>query len=83
MSAISVRSRRHPTSKAGVISHGGWMAGCTVVDVSVSGARLQVPGSVTVPDQFELSTDLSGSSRRCRTVWREDGQVGVEFVEWT
>lgn len=58
------------------------MAGCTIADISISGARLLVPRSDAVPDQFELATDLSGGSRRCRTVWREDGQIGVEFVEW-
>ncbi|MCJ2124053.1 PilZ domain-containing protein [Methylobacterium sp. J-077] len=79
---MSARSARSPVSKAAVISHGGWMAGCTIVDISVSGARLLVSRPETVPDQFELATDLSGGSRRCRAVWREGGQIGVEFVDW-
>lgn len=58
------------------------MSGCTVADISVSGARLLVPRPEAVPDQFELITDLSGNSRRCRAIWREGGQVGVEFVDW-
>lgn len=82
MSALRVRTRRHPTSKAAVISHDGQAVGCTVADISVGGARLLVVGSATVPDQFELLTDLSGSSRQCRTIWREDGEIGVEFVDW-
>ena len=82
MSATRVRPHRHPASKAAVISYGGWMAGCTIADISVSGARLLVARSKAVPDQFELATDLFSSPRRCRTVWREDGQIGVEFVDW-
>ena len=82
MSDLPTRSARSPVSKAAVISHGGWMAGCTIADISVSGARLLVARPETVPDQFELATDLSGGSRRCRAVWREGGQIGIEFVDW-
>ena len=82
MSAVRVRSRRHVVSKAAVISYEGRMVGCTVADLSVSGARLLVARSEAIPDQFHLSTDLSSGPRQCRTVWREDGQVGVEFVTW-
>ncbi|WP_409565798.1 PilZ domain-containing protein [Methylobacterium sp. J-077] len=80
VSDLPTRSARSPVSKVAVISHGGWMAGCTVADISVSGARLLVSRLEAVPDQFELATDLSGGSRRCRAVWREDGQIGVEFI---
>lgn len=82
LSAISVRSRRHPVSKVAVISYEGSVVGCTVVDVSVCGARLQVADSAVVPGQFELQTTPSGSPFQCRTIWREEGQVGVEFVNW-
>ena len=79
---LDIADQTMGAAKQAACVEAAWMAECTVVDISVSGARLQVPGSVTVPDQFELSTDLSGSSRRCRTVWCEHGQVGVEFVDW-
>jgi hypothetical protein len=82
MSTLRVRTRRHPTSKAAVISHEAWSVGCTVADISVGGARLLVARPEAVPDQFELTTDLSSSPRQCRTIWREDGEVGIEFVDW-
>jgi len=82
VSTLPARPTTRPVSKAAVISQGGWMAGCTVADISVSGARLLVARPETVPDQFELATDLSGGSRRCRAVWREGGQISVEFVDW-
>lgn len=82
MSAIRVRLRRHPVSKAAVISHEARMVGCTVADISISGARLRVARSEVVPEQFELVTDLSDGPRRCRTIWRDDGEIGVEFVDW-
>ena len=83
MSAVRVRSRRHVTSKAAVISHEGYVVGCTVADVSVGGARLLVADSAAIPSQFELQTKPSGSLLQCRTIWRDDGQVGIEFVNWT
>ena len=82
MSTVPARPHRQSVSRSAVISHNGWMTGCSVADISVGGARLLVSAAVTVPDQFELQTTLSGSLRRCRTVWREEGQVGVEFVDW-
>jgi hypothetical protein len=82
MSTLRVRTRRHPTSKAAVISHEGHVVGCTVADVSVGGARLRVADAVAVPDQFELQTKPSGGVFQCRTVWRENGEIGVEFVDW-
>lgn len=82
MTAVPARPHRQSVSRSAVISRDGWMTGCSVADISVGGARLLVSGCVTVPDQFELQTSLSGNLRRCRTVWREEGQVGVEFVDW-
>ena len=82
MSTIRVRTRRHSTSKAAVIACSGRVVGCVVADVSVGGARLLVADTVALPDQFELQTTLSGRTFRCRTIWREDGEIGVEFVDW-
>jgi len=52
---------------------------CTVHDVSVTGACLQVPSAVELPDTFELSFDCFRSARGCRVVWRGDNRLGVCF----
>ena len=80
MSASPARSLPSPLSKAAVISHDGGVIGCKVAEISIVGARLLVARAAIVPDQFELQTSLSGGLRRCRTVWRDDGLVEVEFI---
>jgi hypothetical protein len=54
--------------------------GCTLSDVSDSGARLEVEDSSAVPDHFLLWLSGNGAARRkCRVVWRTPRQIGVAF----
>ncbi len=53
---------------------------CTVRDISDTGARLRVEGSMTVPDTFELLIPLDGLEASCQVVWRKGGDVGVKFL---
>ena len=43
---------------------------CLVRDMSATGARLRVEGSVTAPDTFELLIPLDGLEANCQVVWR-------------
>ncbi len=53
---------------------------CVLVDISESGARLDVDAPNEVPDRFVLLLSKNGYPRRlCRTVWRTSNQVGVKF----
>ncbi len=54
--------------------------GCTVRDMSATGARLRVEGSVTAPDTFELLIALDGLEANCKVVWRRETEIGVRFV---
>jgi len=54
--------------------------GCTVRDMSATGARLRVEGSVTAPDTFELLIPLDGLEANCQVVWRSGADVGVKFL---
>jgi hypothetical protein len=53
---------------------------CTVRDISETGARLRIEGSMTVPDTFELIIELDGLEAPCQAVWRKGGEVGVKFL---
>jgi hypothetical protein len=53
---------------------------CTVRDLSASGARLRVEGSLTVPNTFELIIDVDGLEANCEVVWRKANEVGVKFL---
>ena len=48
---------------------------CIICDISATGAKLTV-GAHEVPDEFMLVF-----RRRCRVIRRNDGQVGVKFVQ--
>lgn len=53
---------------------------CTIVDMSESGAQLDVPGDGEVPYEFSLL--IGGNShvrRHCRVVWRSGTRMGVQF----
>ncbi|MEQ8824839.1 MAG: PilZ domain-containing protein [Filomicrobium sp.] len=88
MSGIDVRehhpraSARRRVLKSGVISFCARHAStpCTVRDLSETGARLKVTGSVAAPDTFELHVELDGIWVDCEVVWRRNSELGVAFV---
>jgi hypothetical protein len=53
---------------------------CMVRDISATGAKLRVEGSVTAPDTFELLIPLDGLEANCQVVWRSGTDVGVKFL---
>jgi len=53
---------------------------CTLRDMSATGARLRVSGSVTAPDTFELLIPLDGLEANCQVVWRSGADLGVRFL---
>lgn len=82
--AISVArsADRRRTLKAGLIAYSGRHVTlrCAVRDISETGARLLVDGSIGAPDTFELIIDMDGVEADCRVVWRRGKEVGVVFV---
>jgi len=54
---------------------------CTLVDVSVGGAKLVFEDDAKIPDTFGLLLSRSGHTTcSCRVVWRRDNAIGVQFV---
>ena len=65
---------------------GTWRRDCTMNDVSQTGARLTVNGSVQGLDLKEFFLLLSSTGlayRRCRMVRLAGDQIGVEFLKPT
>ena len=62
--------------------------GCTVLDMSASGARLKVDGAVrkafaptlAIPDAFRLLIARDNISIDCRLAWRDNDMIGVSFT---
>jgi PilZ domain len=63
---------------------GTWRRECLMFDVSQTGARLQVKGSLARLDLEEFFLLLSSTGlayRRCRMVRQVGDQIGVEFLK--
>jgi hypothetical protein len=53
---------------------------CAIVDISNTGARLQLEDGFELPEHFLLLLTKSGQARRrCKIVWRNGLSVGVQF----
>jgi hypothetical protein len=62
---------------------GTWRRDCSMIDVSQTGARLQIEGSLAGLDLKEFFLLLSSTGlafRRCQLVRVEGDQLGVEFL---
>ncbi|NJO36077.1 MAG: PilZ domain-containing protein [Rhodospirillales bacterium] len=73
---------RRRVLKAGVVAYNDRHVSlpCTVRDVSATGARVRVDGSVSAPDTFELIIDIDGFEASCQVVWRKGNEIGVRFL---
>jgi hypothetical protein len=76
-------SPRHRVLKAGKIAYanGSIVIDCTIRNLSDTGARLQVPTSVAIPDRFEFGEAASARRRRATVMWRRGDLMGIRFDE--
>ncbi|MBR0796731.1 PilZ domain-containing protein [Bradyrhizobium jicamae] len=73
---------RHPVNLMGV--DGTWRRNCVLIDVSQTGARLEVEGTLEVlrAQEFFLLLSSTGLAfRRCELVRVDGTEVGVRFIE--
>ncbi|KAA5601922.1 PilZ domain-containing protein [Blastochloris sulfoviridis] len=76
------RTKRRRTFYRGTILHTGRSVSldCTVRDVSVGGARLEVQTDAALPETFALAVpQLDFASRPVRIVWTRNRDIGVHF----
>jgi hypothetical protein len=52
---------------------------CSVLDYSVTGMRLQLPGDDALPDQVNVM--IGELEHAARIVWRRANTIGVDFVD--
>ncbi len=72
-------SSRHRVRKAGTISYQGSGIECTVHDISLGGANLEVESAIAIPDSFDLLIDAENGKQHCHVVWRKERRIGVAF----
>lgn len=72
---------RRRTLKAGkiVFDHRSCVINCMVRNVSATGACLEFPSTVGVPDRFDLVIAPEPHARPCRIAWKDKTRVGVTF----
>ncbi|MCS3449055.1 MULTISPECIES: PilZ domain-containing protein [Bradyrhizobium] len=73
---------RYPVNLMGV--DGTWRRSCILLDVSQSGARLEVDGTLDVLKAQEFFLVLSSRGlafRRCELVRVDGAEIGVRFIE--
>jgi hypothetical protein len=68
--------------KAGIIAYNNRFCTlpCMVRDVSGTGARLRLDGSVNAPDTFELIIESDGLEASSEVIWRKGSELGVRFI---
>ena len=62
--------------------NGSLLADCRMLDVSGTGARLEVKTPDVIPDELVLLLSHDGRlHRRCRVIWRSEVSIGVKFAD--
>ena len=83
------RKGERVTFERGIAAHmmgidGTWRRDCKMADVSESGAKLQVEGSVEglhLKEFFLLLSSTGLAYRRCELAWVNGDQIGVNFLK--
>jgi hypothetical protein len=70
---------RFRVMKPAKIEYGGDKYPCTVRDISTTGAALELPDVIRLPEKFTLVMPKDGLSLPCHVVWRRDYRIGVAF----
>ncbi len=72
-------AQRRRVLKAGIIEFPGGAFSCMVRNLSGTGAALDVPSPIGIPDHFSLVMQTEGMRFYCETIWRKERRIGVEF----
>jgi hypothetical protein len=71
---------RFRVMKAAKIEYGGVKTPCTIRDLSVTGAALEISElSGKIPTTFNLILPDDGLKLPCHVVWRSEFKIGVAF----
>ena len=70
---------RYRVKKPAWIEHGGDKTACTVRDLSLTGASLEVADPTVVPATFTLVVPEDGLKIDCRVIRRTEFRLGILF----
>ena len=77
--------RRQPPARRRILKSGKILLGkhpvpCAVRNISEKGACLKVQTTEGIPEVFDF-TFAGEPVRTCKTIWRDETQIGVQFIE--
>lgn len=75
--------RKHPRTEINepaYVSSGGSVMSCTVRNISMEGAAIEVSNAAFVPQRFRLVMAKDSSVRECSVAWIQKNRIGVSFV---
>ena len=75
--------RKHPRTEINepaYVSSGGSVMSCTVRNISVEGAAIDVSNPAFVPQRFRLVMAKDSSVRECSIAWIQNKRIGVSFL---
>ena len=78
--------RRQPPArrrmlKSGKILLGVHPASCTIRNLTENGACLEVQTTAGIPAIFDFLRAGEPALRTCKTIWRDDTQIGAMFIQ--
>lgn len=75
--------RRQRVLKSGkiIFGDGASVVDCVIRNLTVAGARLEIPTTVGIPQEFDLLDVHSSRTRRGKVAWRRGATMGVEFSD--
>jgi hypothetical protein len=65
---------------ARIIDEGGCVTDARILDISLSGARLETLYGASIPSRFTLRALRDGRDHRVEVIWRRGREVGVRFL---
>ena len=70
---------RHKVLKVGTVDFEGGAINCTVRNLSLTGAAIEIANQQGVPDKFTLVVPGDNLHLPCHVVWRKAYRIGVQF----
>ena len=64
-----------------IFNNGASTFECTIKNISLHGAKIDIAHSMSVPSEFDLEVPQRGRTYRAKMMWRAADSVGVEFLE--
>ena len=54
---------------------------CVVRDLTIGGARIEIPNAIDLPKELEAAFGSGSSTRPCRLIWQTISAAGLEFLD--